>query len=83
MLAVAGNLATKKIAPPSLGTFPVNSTLFTVLLVGVIRDRRRADLLPGAQPRADPRTPTAAFGHQLCVSQRVSKFATEMNFEVG
>jgi K+-transporting ATPase ATPase A chain len=36
MLAVAGNLATKKIAPPSLGTFPVNSTLFTVLLVSVI-----------------------------------------------
>jgi K+-transporting ATPase ATPase A chain len=36
MLAVAGNLATKKIAPPSLGTFPVDSTLFTVLLVGVI-----------------------------------------------
>ena len=36
MLAVAGSLATKKIAPESLGTFPVNSTLFTVLLVGVI-----------------------------------------------
>ena len=36
MLAVAGNLATKKIVPPSLGTFPVNSTLFTVLLVSVI-----------------------------------------------
>ncbi|MGP8258386.1 MAG: potassium-transporting ATPase subunit KdpA [Acidobacteriaceae bacterium] len=36
MLAVAGNLATKKIAPPSLGTFPVDSTLFTVLLVSVI-----------------------------------------------
>ena len=36
MLAVAGNLATKKIAPPSLGTFPVDSTLFTELLVGVI-----------------------------------------------
>jgi K+-transporting ATPase ATPase A chain len=36
MLAVAGNLATKKIAPPSVGAFPVNSTLFTVLLVGVI-----------------------------------------------
>jgi K+-transporting ATPase ATPase A chain len=36
MLAVAGNLATKKIAPPSAGAFPVNSTLFTVLLVGVI-----------------------------------------------
>jgi K+-transporting ATPase ATPase A chain len=36
MLAVAGNLATKKIAPPSLGTFPVDNTLFTLLLVGVI-----------------------------------------------
>jgi len=36
MLAVAGNLATKKIAPPSLGTFPVTSGLFTTLLVGVI-----------------------------------------------
>jgi K+-transporting ATPase ATPase A chain len=36
MLAVAGSLATKKIAPPSVGTFPVNSTLFTVLLVSVI-----------------------------------------------
>jgi potassium-transporting ATPase potassium-binding subunit len=36
MLAVAGNLATKKIAPPSVGTFPVTSSLFTVLLVSVI-----------------------------------------------
>jgi len=36
MLAVAGNLATKKIAPPSVGTFPVTTTLFTVLLVSVI-----------------------------------------------
>jgi len=36
MLAVAGNLAMKKIAPPSLGTFPVTSPLFTVLLTGVV-----------------------------------------------
>jgi K+-transporting ATPase ATPase A chain len=36
MLAVAGNLARKKIAPPSLGTFPVNTMLFTVLLTGVV-----------------------------------------------
>ena len=36
MLAVAGNLATKKIAPPSLGTFPVTTPLFTTLLVSVI-----------------------------------------------
>jgi K+-transporting ATPase ATPase A chain len=36
MLAIAGNLARKKSVPPSLGTFPVNTPLFTVLLVGVI-----------------------------------------------
>jgi K+-transporting ATPase ATPase A chain len=36
MLAIAGNLAAKKIAPPSLGTFPVDNTLFSVLLTGVI-----------------------------------------------
>jgi K+-transporting ATPase ATPase A chain len=36
MLAIAGNLATKKIAPPSVGTFPVTSPLFAVLLAGVI-----------------------------------------------
>ena len=36
MLAVAGNLARKKVVPPSLGTFPVTSPLFTMLLVSVI-----------------------------------------------
>ena len=36
MLAVAGSLATKKIAPPSVGTFPVTTTMFTVLLTSVI-----------------------------------------------
>jgi K+-transporting ATPase ATPase A chain len=36
MLALAGNLARKKSVPPSSGTFPVNTMLFTVLLVGVI-----------------------------------------------
>lgn len=36
MLAVAGNLARKKITPPSSGTFPVTTPLFTVLLTGVI-----------------------------------------------
>ncbi len=36
MLAVAGNLAQKKLVPPSAGTFPVNTPLFTVLLIGVI-----------------------------------------------
>jgi potassium-transporting ATPase potassium-binding subunit len=36
MLAIAGNLAAKKIVPPSLGTFPVTTPLFTTLLVSVI-----------------------------------------------
>jgi len=36
MLAIAGNLAKKKYVPPSLGTFPVTTPLFSVLLIGVI-----------------------------------------------
>ena len=36
MLAIAGNLAGKKYVPPSLGTFPVTTPLFSALLVGVI-----------------------------------------------
>ena len=35
-LALAGNLASKKSVPPSPGTFPVNTALFTVLLIGVV-----------------------------------------------
>ena len=35
-LAIAGNLVRKKIVPPSLGTFPVTTPLFTGLLVSVI-----------------------------------------------
>jgi K+-transporting ATPase ATPase A chain len=36
VLALAGSLAQKKSVPPSPGTFPVNGSLFTVLLIGVI-----------------------------------------------
>lgn len=36
MLAIAGNLAQKKSLPPSPGTFPITTPLFTTLLVGVI-----------------------------------------------
>jgi K+-transporting ATPase ATPase A chain len=36
MFAIAGNLAGKKYVPPSSGTFPVTTPLFTVLLIGVI-----------------------------------------------
>jgi K+-transporting ATPase ATPase A chain len=36
MMAIAGNLAGKKIVPASAGTFPVTTPLFTILLTGVI-----------------------------------------------
>jgi K+-transporting ATPase ATPase A chain len=36
MLAIAGSLARKKTVPPSLGTFPVTTPLFSTLLVSVI-----------------------------------------------
>jgi K+-transporting ATPase ATPase A chain len=36
MLAVAGNLASKNIVPPSLVTFPVTTPLFSTLLVSVV-----------------------------------------------
>ena len=36
MLAIAGNLAGKKIVPESAGTFPVTTPLFTILLTSVI-----------------------------------------------
>jgi K+-transporting ATPase ATPase A chain len=36
ILAIAGNLASKKISPASVGTFPVTGPLFTTLLVSTI-----------------------------------------------
>ena len=36
MLAIAGAMARKKVAPPSAGTFPTHGALFVGLLVGVI-----------------------------------------------
>ena len=36
MLAIAGNLASKKAVPATSGTFPVTTPLFTALLTGVI-----------------------------------------------
>jgi potassium-transporting ATPase potassium-binding subunit len=36
MLAIAGGLAQKQQVPPSVGTFPVNTPLFTALLVGTV-----------------------------------------------
>jgi K+-transporting ATPase ATPase A chain len=35
-LAIAGSMAPKKIAPPSAGTFPTDTWLFVIMLVGVV-----------------------------------------------
>ena len=50
MLAIAGNLAQKKYVPPSLGTFPVTTPLFTRPADRRDSDRRRVDIFPGAEP---------------------------------
>ena len=36
IMALAGSLVKKKIAPPSAGTFPVSGSLFTILLLGTV-----------------------------------------------
>src|SRR6202158_3105699 len=36
VLALAGSLVGKKVAPPSVGTFPTNGAIFVALLIGVI-----------------------------------------------
>ena len=36
VLAIAGSMSCKKVAPPSSGTFPTDGTVFIVLLVGVV-----------------------------------------------
>lgn len=36
VMAIAGSMVGKKIAPPSLGTFPTDGTLFVLLLIGVV-----------------------------------------------
>ena len=53
MLAIAGNLAQKKYVPPSLGTFPVTTPLFTLLLIGVILILGCAHIFSRSEPGAD------------------------------
>ena len=36
IMALAGSLVKKKIAPPSAGTFPVSGSLFSILLLGTV-----------------------------------------------
>ena len=65
MLAMAGSLVQKKIVPVSAGTFPTDSPLFVGLVVGVIADHRRPDLLPGGRTRPGRRALRDARRHPL------------------
>lgn len=47
ILAMAGSLARKKIAPPSAGTFPVSGFTFVVLLIGTVLLVGALNYLPG------------------------------------
>ena len=47
IMAMAGSLAQKKIAPPSAGTFPVSGLTFVVLLLGTVLLVGALNFLPG------------------------------------
>jgi K+-transporting ATPase ATPase A chain len=47
IMAMAGSLARKKIAPPSAGTFPVSGFTFVVLLLGTVLLVGALNFLPG------------------------------------
>ncbi|HWX22672.1 MAG TPA: potassium-transporting ATPase subunit KdpA [Candidatus Binatia bacterium] len=47
IMALAGSLAAKKIAPPSAGTFPVSGLTFVILLLGTVLLVGALNFLPG------------------------------------
>ena len=57
MIALGGFLSSKKIAPPSTGTFPVTGPMFVALLIGVILIVGALTFFPGARARTNRRAP--------------------------
>ena len=55
VLGLAGSLARSSRCPRPPGTLPTHRPLFVGMLVGVVADRGRPDLLPGARARARSR----------------------------
>ena len=47
IMALAGSLGQKRIAPPSVGTFPVSGFTFVVLLIGTVLLVGALNFLPG------------------------------------
>ena len=56
VLAIAGSLARKKVAPPGPGTFPVTGVDLCRALIGVVLLVGALNFLPDARPRPDCRT---------------------------
>ena len=52
LLALAGSLGPRRVAPPGLGTLRTDTPTFVIYLVGFVVDRRRADLPDRAGARA-------------------------------
>ena len=67
VLALAGHLARKKRVPPSAGHLPRHDAALRGAPGVGDPDRRRPDLLPGAQPRADRRAPADARGRDVLI----------------
>jgi K+-transporting ATPase ATPase A chain len=47
IMALAGSLVQKKVAPPSAGTFPVHGGTFFILLLGTVLLVGALNFLPG------------------------------------
>ena len=55
IMALAGSLVQKKVAPPSAGTFPVSGGTFLILLLGTVLLIGALNFLPALDARADRR----------------------------
>ena len=65
VLAIAGNMATKKIAPANAGTFNTGSSLFAVLLAGVVLIVGALTFFTGPGPGTDRRSIVYAAGQGI------------------
>ena len=65
IMALAGSLVQKKIAPASAGTFPVSGGTFFVLLIGTVLLIGALNFLPGAHAWADRRALPDCSGKTL------------------
>ena len=72
VLALAGSLAGKRVAPPSAGTFPTNGAIFVVLLIGVILIVAALTFFPADALGADRRAPGDDAGQALLGEEWIS-----------